>query len=108
LDKFLSGLKKGVGKFYGRLVYFTAIWNMLWQFGIFCGHSAIFITPILVYFSRFGMLCQEKSGNPVQGSSADNKMFTKDLAMCGPTFCDNFERSHKNASKIVVAYILHF
>jgi hypothetical protein len=42
--------------FYDRLVYFTAIGNILWPFGIFCGH--------LVYFPCFGILYQEKSGNP--------------------------------------------
>jgi hypothetical protein len=39
---------KEVGKFNGRLAYFTAISYMLWPFGIFCGHFGI--------FSRFGML----------------------------------------------------
>jgi hypothetical protein len=38
------------------LVYFTDIWKILWTFGIFVGHFGI--------FSRFGMLYQEKSGNP--------------------------------------------
>jgi hypothetical protein len=47
---------KDVGKFYGHFVYFTAIWYSLWPFGIFCGHLGI--------FSHFGMLYQEKSGNP--------------------------------------------
>jgi hypothetical protein len=45
-----------VGIFYAPLVYFTAIWSSLWPFGIFDGY--------LVYISRFGKLCQEKSGNP--------------------------------------------
>jgi hypothetical protein len=36
--------------------YFTAIWDILLPFGIFYGY--------LIYFSRFGMLYQEKSGNP--------------------------------------------
>jgi hypothetical protein len=35
---------------------FVAIWYILWTFGIFRGY--------MVYFSRFGMLHQEKSGNP--------------------------------------------
>jgi hypothetical protein len=47
---------KEVAKFYGHLVYFTAIWFMLWPFRIFCGHFGIFF--------RFGMLYQEKSGSP--------------------------------------------
>jgi hypothetical protein len=33
-----------------------AIGNILWPFGVFCGN--------LVYFPRFGILVQEKSGNP--------------------------------------------
>jgi hypothetical protein len=48
-----------LGKFLERLAmtswlfgYFTVIWYILWPFLIFCGH--------LVYFSRFGMLHQEK------------------------------------------------
>jgi hypothetical protein len=34
----------------GNWIYFMAIWYILWQFGIFYGY--------IVYFSRFGMLCQ--------------------------------------------------
>jgi hypothetical protein len=30
--------KENVGIFYDHLVYFTAIVNNLWPFGIFCGH----------------------------------------------------------------------
>jgi hypothetical protein len=33
-----------------------AVWSILRPFGIFYGH--------LVYFTRFGILCQEKSGSP--------------------------------------------
>jgi hypothetical protein len=58
------------GIFYGQLVYFMAIWYILWPVGIFYGHLVYFMA-ILVYFlviwhifSRFGMLHQEKSGNP--------------------------------------------
>jgi hypothetical protein len=42
--------------FSNHSVNFPAIWNIKWPVGIFCGH--------LVYFSRFGILCDEKSGNP--------------------------------------------
>jgi hypothetical protein len=38
------------------LVYFIAIWYILFPFVLFYEH--------LVDFSRFGMLYQEKSGNP--------------------------------------------
>jgi hypothetical protein len=49
---------ENLGIFYDHLVYFTANENSLRPFGIFCGN--------LVYFSRFGILDQEKSGNPGQ------------------------------------------
>jgi hypothetical protein len=42
-----------------------AIWYILWPFGIFYGY--------LVYFSRFGMLYQEKSGNPGTEASVLNR-----------------------------------
>jgi hypothetical protein len=45
--------------FYGHLVYFAADGNILWSFGILCGH--------LVHFPSFGILCQN-SGNPVAQS----------------------------------------
>jgi hypothetical protein len=37
-------------------VYFTVFCYILWAFGI--------VRSNFVYFSRFGILCQEKSGNP--------------------------------------------
>jgi hypothetical protein len=46
---------ENVDIFYGHLDYFTDIWDIL---GPFCVH--------LVHFSSFGVLRQEKSGNPVQ------------------------------------------
>jgi hypothetical protein len=45
------------------LGYFMAIWSILVPFGIFCSTLVKFCGH-LVYFSRFGMLYQEKSGNP--------------------------------------------
>jgi hypothetical protein len=48
---------------YGYLVHFITIRYILWPSGIFCGYSGIF-AGYLVYFSRFGMFYQEKSGNP--------------------------------------------
>jgi hypothetical protein len=44
------------GIFYGHLVHFTVFCYILLTFGIVRGN--------LVYFSRFGILYQEKSGNP--------------------------------------------
>jgi hypothetical protein len=55
-----------------------AIWYILWPFGIFCGHLEyfmaiwyIYFVAILVSFSRFGMLYQEKIWQP--WSAANNK-----------------------------------
>jgi hypothetical protein len=43
---------------FGHAVYFTAIRHFLWSFCICYVH--------MVSFRRFGILCQEKSGNPAQ------------------------------------------
>jgi hypothetical protein len=45
--------------FYGHFVYLMAIMFILWPFGLFAVY--------LVYFSRFGVLHQEKFGNPEKG-----------------------------------------
>jgi hypothetical protein len=42
--------------FYGHLECITAIWHILWVFRI--------LVAFWYSFSRFGILCQEKSGNP--------------------------------------------
>jgi hypothetical protein len=43
--------------FYDHLKYFTVIWYILWPFGN--------VVVIWYIFLRFGILCQEKSGNYV-------------------------------------------
>jgi hypothetical protein len=45
------------------LVYFMVIWNILRSFGTLHGHFGN-VVVIWYIFLRFGMLCQEKSGNP--------------------------------------------
>jgi hypothetical protein len=56
--KILEGLRmENVGIFYGQLKYFRAIWYILWSFGN--GLISWYL------FHCFGILCQEKSGNPV-------------------------------------------
>jgi hypothetical protein len=45
------------GTFYGHLVHFTVFCYILSTFGIVHGN--------LLHFSHFGILHQEKSGNPV-------------------------------------------
>jgi hypothetical protein len=39
------------------LVYFMAIWYILWPFGIFYGHLVYFMANLCI-FLRFGILCQ--------------------------------------------------
>jgi hypothetical protein len=48
--------KEYVGLFYGHLVHFTVVCYILWTIRIVLGS--------FVYFSPFGILYQEKSGNP--------------------------------------------
>jgi hypothetical protein len=45
------------------VVHFMASWSILLPFGTVCG-LLIYFAIYLVYFSGFGMLYQEKSGNP--------------------------------------------
>jgi hypothetical protein len=54
LGKFWKVLLRKI--FYDHLVYFTAIGNILWQFGIFCGN--------LVYFSPFWYFGPRKIWQP--------------------------------------------
>jgi hypothetical protein len=42
---------------YANLEYFAPIWEILWPFGK--------VVVISYIFPRFGILCQEISGNPV-------------------------------------------
>jgi hypothetical protein len=59
--KILKGLAmEDVGIFYGHFVYMLAKLYTLWPLGKYCGH--------LAYFSGFGMLYREKSGNPETNS----------------------------------------
>jgi hypothetical protein len=70
------------GIFRGHLVYFTTIWSILWPFGIFWGHMVCNL-----FFPHFGMLHQEKSGNPCFG------LFV--FLLCGPRlFCTFWWTQH--------------
>jgi hypothetical protein len=72
VGKFLRDLQcEDIDIFYGHLVYFTAIWYILWPFGILCGPFVYFeaiwyryFIVIWCIFPRFGMLYKEKSCNP--------------------------------------------
>jgi hypothetical protein len=48
------------------LVYSMVIWSILRRFGIFCDHL-LYLRVIWYIFPLFGMLDQEKSGNPERG-----------------------------------------
>jgi hypothetical protein len=45
-------------------IYFETIWSILWPLEIFYAHLEQFGVLWYIY-PRFGILCQEKSGNPV-------------------------------------------
>jgi hypothetical protein len=58
LGKFLTALD------WKMLINFMAIWNILWTFWVFYDHLVNFV--FLRYISSgFGIMHQEKSGNPV-------------------------------------------
>jgi hypothetical protein len=57
LGKFWRALK------WKMLVHFMAVWDILWQFGVFYGHLVIYVMVISYIFPHFGALYQEKSGN---------------------------------------------
>jgi hypothetical protein len=57
-----------LGKFWRALggkmlIYFMAIWNILWTFGIFYDHLVHFVF-LWYILSGFGIVYQEKSGYP--------------------------------------------
>jgi hypothetical protein len=57
-----------LGRFWRALywkmtIYFMAIWNISWTFGIFYDHLVHFVF-IWYILSGFGIMHQEKSGNP--------------------------------------------
>jgi hypothetical protein len=43
--------------FYGRLVYFVAIWYILWPFGIFCGHLVYFLAIWYIFWPLVVKYC---------------------------------------------------
>jgi hypothetical protein len=49
---------------WNMLVYFVVNWNILRPIGIFYGHCG-YVVIIWYIFHRFCVLCQDKSGNPV-------------------------------------------
>jgi hypothetical protein len=73
----LEGLAmENVGIFYGNLVYFTAIWSILWPFGEFHGR--------LVYFSRFWYVAPRKIWQP--WSPLPRRNFLRELLKPPQTF----------------------
>jgi hypothetical protein len=61
---------ENVGILYGNLEFVTAIWYILWSFGNF--------EAIWYIFPRFGILCKEKSGNPVSQQKLPGRSLTID------------------------------
>jgi hypothetical protein len=67
-DGLFSNQNPNLGIFGGAfdwkmLIYFKAVWYILWSFGIFYDHLVHFVF-IWYIFSHFGIMYQEKSGNP--------------------------------------------
>jgi hypothetical protein len=65
---------ENLGIYFDHLVCLTAIGNILWPFGIYCGH--------LVNFPRFGMLYLEKSGNPGSEIEMNSKFQISKMQFC--------------------------
>jgi hypothetical protein len=68
-----------LGKFCGVSLwkislYFLTIWSILWLLEIFYGHLVYFVV-IWYIFPRFGILEQEKSGNPGLDVNATDPTF---------------------------------
>jgi hypothetical protein len=76
---------------FDHVVYFTTIWYILWPFNIFYGP--------LVYFSRFGMLYQEKSGNPGAASADDTRSAKKAIKKFLSSFISCPERAELRVVK---------
>jgi hypothetical protein len=74
------GILPPLGIFCGHLAYFVVIWYILWSFVIFCSHLLYFVN-IWYNVSRFGMLYQEKSGNP-----GDTRMLGSSCLLCVDVF----------------------
>jgi hypothetical protein len=64
-----------------------SIWYILWAFGMFCGQ--------LVYFSIFGMLCREKSGNPDRDGKANSARIARFFLVQRTKTGENIPNNHK-------------
>jgi hypothetical protein len=76
------------------LVYFMDIWSILRPFYIFYAHLIYFMPIVifygnLVYFPRFGILYQEKSGNPASRDRCYDfwNIFAKKVDAKNGVFC---------------------
>jgi hypothetical protein len=59
-------------------MYFVAIGNILWALGICYDHSAHFVI-IWYIFSGFGIMDQEKSGNPARKGALNTRKEEEDV-----------------------------
>jgi hypothetical protein len=57
--------------------YILVMWYFLWTFGIFCGNFVYFVL-IRHIFAHFGMLYQERSGNP----ASDRELSVQPPCLC--------------------------
>jgi hypothetical protein len=68
------------------LLYFMTIWSILRPLEIFNGHSVYFVV-IWYMFPRFGILDQEKSGNPGPKSQSYDRELQRQR-------CENIQRHY--------------
>jgi hypothetical protein len=64
-----------LGQFWRALCRLESVYNVLWPFGIFYRDLGYFVTILYILysfgtFSGFGIMYQEKSGNPVKNSNS--------------------------------------
>jgi hypothetical protein len=75
------------------LVYFMAIWYILWLFGN--------VVVIWYLFPPFGILCQEKSGNPALTAVSKDRGRSPDVEIDPRGQCYDF---HRFSSKILTIF----
>jgi hypothetical protein len=66
------GMENRYWSIFGYLMHFTAIWHVLWKFGIFSGNLVYFV--VIWYFLPFWFVAQNKSGNPVSRNGLGRKV----------------------------------
>jgi hypothetical protein len=75
---------ENVGIYYAHLAFVVDIGDILWSFG-----------NLVVSFPRFGILCQEKSGNPAMWSRPEFQLSQNNLSLIATN------RLHANQQHVI-------